>query len=200
VVRRAYNNRGLVYSTLGEYQRAIQDHNEAIRLDPQLAEAYYPRGVAYGALGEYQRAIEDLDEAIRLDPQDAKAYNNRGRAYDDLGEHERAIQDHNEAIRLDPQLASAYNNRGLAYDGLGEHQRAIEDLTQQEAENTVIERDKTRAHYFRRFFGVDDPDKPESYHLVINTSDVAADYAVDLVVQAAKVVEAGKFRTADSVG
>ena len=68
-----------------------------------------------------------------------------------------------------------------------------EHLTQQEAENTVIERDKARSYYFRRFFGVDDPDKPEFYHLVINTSDVPVDYAVDLVVQSAKALEEGRF-------
>ena len=75
-----------------------------------------------------------------------------------------------------------------------------EHLSQGEAERTVIERDRARAFYFKRFFGVDDPDNPEFYHLVINTSDVPVDYAVDLVVQGAKALEAGKFRAADSVG
>ena len=75
-----------------------------------------------------------------------------------------------------------------------------EHLSQGEAEKTVIERDRARAFYFKRFFGVDDPDNPEFYHLVINTSDVPVDYAIDLVVQGAKALEAGKFRTADSVG
>ena len=75
-----------------------------------------------------------------------------------------------------------------------------EHLSQGDAERTVIERDRARAFYFKRFFGVDDPDKPEFYHLVINTSDVPVESAVDLVVQGAKALEAGSFRTADSVG
>ena len=32
-----YTNRGNAYEDLGQYQRAIQDHDEAIRLDPQNA-------------------------------------------------------------------------------------------------------------------------------------------------------------------
>ena len=32
-----------------------------------------------------------------------------------------------------------------------------EQLTQEEAEKAVIERDKARAYYFKRFFGADDP-------------------------------------------
>ena len=35
----AYNNRGETYGQLGEYKRAIQDYDEAIRLNPQLASA-----------------------------------------------------------------------------------------------------------------------------------------------------------------
>ncbi len=63
----AYNNRGNAYNDLGEHQRAIEDLNEAIRLDPKLAMAYNNRGISYGNLGEHQRAIEDYDEALRLE-------------------------------------------------------------------------------------------------------------------------------------
>jgi tetratricopeptide (TPR) repeat protein len=51
-----------------EAQQALQDADEAIRLNPQDAEAYYDRGVAYTNLGQYERAIQDADEAIRLNP------------------------------------------------------------------------------------------------------------------------------------
>lgn len=35
-----YNSRGLAYDALGEYERAITDYGQAVRLDPALAEAY----------------------------------------------------------------------------------------------------------------------------------------------------------------
>ncbi len=73
-----------------------------------------------------------------------------------------------------------------------------EHLTHEEAERAVIERDKARAYYFKRFFGADDPDHPEFYHLVINTSDVPVDYAVDLVVKSAKALEEGRLRAVDA--
>jgi tetratricopeptide (TPR) repeat protein len=34
----AHSNRGIAYAKLGQYQRAIDDYNEAIRLQPDLAE------------------------------------------------------------------------------------------------------------------------------------------------------------------
>lgn len=124
----AYNNRALTYHNLGQYQRAVEDYDQAIRLNPQDATAYSNRGAAYRGLGQHERAIEDLDEAIRLNPQLAVAYDNRGNAYLGLGQPGRAIQDHDEAILIDPKYATAYSNRGAAYFGQGQHDRAIQDL------------------------------------------------------------------------
>ena len=80
----AHYNRGIAYHDLRQYQRAIQDYDEAIRLNPQDAEAYNNRGFAYFSLGQHQRAIQDLDEAIRLNPQYAMAYLLRALAYTSL--------------------------------------------------------------------------------------------------------------------
>ena len=68
-----------------------------------------------------------------------------------------------------------------------------ENLDRDEATKAVIDRDEARAYYLRRFFGVDDPEKPEYYHLVINTSDVSLEYAADLVAQAAGALEEGRL-------
>ncbi len=82
----AYYNRGLAYIDLGEYRRAIEDYDEALRLDPGNASAYNNRGYAYRELGEYRRAIKDLDQALRLDPGYALARDNRRIALRHLGE------------------------------------------------------------------------------------------------------------------
>ena len=68
----------------GRFEEAIGEYDEAIRLDPQDADAYNNRGVSYENLGQFQRAIQDHDEAIRLDPQPALAYSNRGTVYGNL--------------------------------------------------------------------------------------------------------------------
>ena len=108
-------------------KKSIEYLNNAIKLQPDAANAYCNRGSAYADLGQHQRAIEDYNKAIRLQPDLALAYNNRGGTYADLGQHQRAIEDYNEAIRLQPDFANAYYNRGVAYSKLGQFQRTIDD-------------------------------------------------------------------------
>jgi tetratricopeptide (TPR) repeat protein len=50
-------------------QRAIDDYNEAIRLNPEFAYAYKFRGRSKSALEDKQGAIADYNEAIRLNPE-----------------------------------------------------------------------------------------------------------------------------------
>ena len=53
--------------TLGEYQRAIEDFDKAIQLDPDDAWAYSKRSSAYKRLGQKAKAEADYDKACRLD-------------------------------------------------------------------------------------------------------------------------------------
>jgi tetratricopeptide (TPR) repeat protein len=107
----AYNNRGNAYFAKKDYDRAIADYTEAIRLDPKYALAYSNRGTAYKAKGNYDLAIADYTEAIRLDPEDALAYFKRGNAYEARKNYDRAIADFTEAIQLNPNDANAFNSR-----------------------------------------------------------------------------------------
>jgi len=95
-------NRGLSFDHLGQSERAIEDYDKAIELNPGLAMAYNNRGNAYYALGQSERAIADYDKAITLNPGDAAAYTNRGTAYAALGQYERAIEDYSRFIELAP--------------------------------------------------------------------------------------------------
>ena len=71
----AYVNRGFVRYVMGDYDRAIADYDEAIRLNGNLAVAYNNRGAAYNAKRDYDHAIADLNQAIHLTPKLANASN-----------------------------------------------------------------------------------------------------------------------------
>ena len=121
-------SKGNTDSNAGDYNRAIADFNEAIRLDPKSSLAFRNLGDTYTNIGDHDRAIADYNEAIRLDPNDALALSARGVAYANKGDYDRAIADFNRAIRLDPQSAHAFRNRGVVYATKGDNDRAIADF------------------------------------------------------------------------
>ncbi|MFC2019631.1 tetratricopeptide repeat protein [Chloroflexota bacterium] len=112
----------------GDYEAAMLEYDEAIRLDPEYARAYYDRGTIYGVLGQHEQAIQEYSEAIRLDPEDAWAYGNRGGSYLELGEIERGIEDLDESIRLSPKEAISYAIRASAYTLLEMDSAAQQDI------------------------------------------------------------------------
>ena len=66
---RLYGKRGLEYSKEKEYDRAISDYNEAMRIDPGDALFFNQRGSAFLQKGDYDRAIQEFSEAIRTQSQ-----------------------------------------------------------------------------------------------------------------------------------
>jgi tetratricopeptide (TPR) repeat protein len=123
----AFSNRAAAYYYKQDYDRSLEDYEEAVRLDPKDAAAYTGRGYAWQAKGDFDRAFADYGEAIRLDPKYATAYQDRGSAWESKGDYDRAIADYNEAIRLDPKHAKTYQDRGNAWRAKGDFDRAIAD-------------------------------------------------------------------------
>ena len=60
---------------LGDYAGAIEECDQALRLDPRHAQAYNNRAAARHALRDFAGAIADCDQALALDPRYARAYN-----------------------------------------------------------------------------------------------------------------------------
>ncbi|MDR2658786.1 MAG: tetratricopeptide repeat protein [Spirochaetaceae bacterium] len=152
----AYLDRGIIFAMRGDYDMAIEDFSEAIKLKPEYQPAWVLRGrarfasvsdvtavgenfsgvattvhdpkmVSDGEKSEYDKVIADFTQAIKLVPDDATAYAERGDAYMNKGDYDRAIADYTHAIKLDPNDVNAYNGRGLAYRSKGDYNRAIAD-------------------------------------------------------------------------
>jgi tetratricopeptide (TPR) repeat protein len=60
---------------------ALRDFEQAIRLDPSLADALAGRGTARVGLGEYREAVADAESAARLDPSDHRVVYKAARIY-----------------------------------------------------------------------------------------------------------------------
>jgi tetratricopeptide (TPR) repeat protein len=127
----AFAGRGSAYSSIGDYDHAIQDFNRSITLNPSYGQAYLDRGIAYSNKGDFDSAIQDFSQTIRLTPSNAIAYGNRGVAYSSKGDYDHAIEDFNLAKNIDSSYALVfYCNLGVAYCHKGDFDRAIEVFNQ----------------------------------------------------------------------
>ena len=154
-----FNIRGIAYGKKREYDQAIQDFDQALRLSPNDTTVFNNRGNAYYAKGDFDQAIKDYSEAIRLRPDFALAFNNRGDAYMRRHEYERAVEDFGEALRFARESyatvggddsapfnsATALSSRGIAYIHIGDYDHAIKDLD----EAIRLKPDDADAYYSR---------------------------------------------------
>jgi lipoprotein NlpI len=124
-----FDAHGIAYFRNEDYDHAISDYNQAIKLDPNNAAYYNHRGLAYNANEDYDHAISDYNQAIKLDPNNATYYDNRGLAYYGNEDNEHAISDYNQAIKLDPNNAAYYNNRGIIYIAERDYDHAVQDFS-----------------------------------------------------------------------
>lgn len=132
----------------GQYDLAIAEYSEAIRLDPTVQSRFHNRGLVYRKIGQFDLALADLDKAIELDPKNAVTFADRGVIRFESprpGLLGMSIADFGEAIRLKPDFVEAYIGRAHAYCLKERYGDAIWDLSK------VIDRDPGNAwaHYSR---------------------------------------------------
>ena len=116
------------YFDKGQYDKAIENYNMAILLNPIFSEAYFGRALSFYKMKDYDKAIKDYSKAIELDPKNPIIYNNRGDAYYRKQNYTEAIKDYDKAIMLNQNYMKAYYNRGLCYASLEAYDKAIEDF------------------------------------------------------------------------
>ena len=123
-----YFNRANAYSDLGELDLAIQDYDEAIRLDPEGAGLFLNRGLVYATKADYERAVSNFDKAIELYPNFGLAFQNRCMAMTLLDRLEQALEDCNESLRLQPENPMAFDSRARTFWLMGREDEARGDL------------------------------------------------------------------------
>ncbi len=111
-----------------DVEKAVALLENAVKEDPNFAEAYNNRGNAYRDMKQYALAMQDYNRAVSLNPNLAKTYNNRGNIYFDQGNFQMAVADYDKALALDATYNLAFLNRGLAYHGLNRDELACPDF------------------------------------------------------------------------
>lgn len=116
-----------------DYQRALDDMNEAIKLQPHYAGFFINRAFLRYNLDDYFGAMADYDYALSLDPMNVVAYFNRGLLLAEVHDNDRAISDFSKVLQIEPDDYRSLFNRALLYEETANYRLALADI------NRVIE-------------------------------------------------------------
>jgi lipoprotein NlpI len=133
-----YVQRGMLWGEKRDYERAIADHNAALKLDPKARHALYYRGVAHANNGDFDLAIADFDAAAQLRGDDPVVFHARGIELAIKGDYKRAIADFDRALQLEPKALGVRFARGRALFYASDFARATTDLEAAFAERPNI--------------------------------------------------------------
>ncbi len=103
----------------GDAAGAAAAYREALRLQPDVAEAHHNLGNALLLLGRPAEAVGCYREAVRLSPAAGVGHYGLGHALLECGQLTEAAQALRQAVTLQPAFAEAHYRLGVALAGLG---------------------------------------------------------------------------------
>ena len=142
----AYLLKGNCLYAFNKIDSAIIDYSDAIKINPDFADAYYQRGLVFYDLERYEESFKDLEKSVQLDssyaskantfiesekkmlnPITTENYNYKGYNYLLELKFEKAIKTLSEAIEKKLYDDATYTLRGLAYFQIAQNNEAIAD-------------------------------------------------------------------------
>jgi tetratricopeptide (TPR) repeat protein len=110
---------------------AAEAFQQAVKLDPDLAEAHFRLGLAYDALNkqqeaesEYKKAVDGYKKYLADNPKDAEAHYNLGQAYAGLHLYSEAAREYRQATKFKTDDADIYYDLGTALTKLAQYDEA----------------------------------------------------------------------------
>ncbi|GCE28906.1 hypothetical protein KDA_43900 [Dictyobacter alpinus] len=137
-----YINRAWARLCLAEFDEAIEDCDQALKINLEAAMAYNNRSAAQLGLQHYPEALQDANQAILMDNKLGSAYYNRAYALVKLGNYAAALKDYDRAIEQRPRLYNQYYMRGNCHLYLQHYLEAMADY------NKAIELDPSAQNVY----------------------------------------------------
>lgn len=114
-------------TNIGKLEEAMNNCNEAMKLDPASRGALLVRSRVFVKRQDYQNAINDISRNIVNNPNDEEMFFIRGTYYQQFSQHQNAINDFNKVLTLNPKHADALYNRAKSNEEISNFPAAIKD-------------------------------------------------------------------------
>lgn len=110
-----------------DWEAAMAEANQALKVDPKLAQAYAARAQAWTGKREYDKAMADATRALELDAGSSLAHVVRALVFLERNKFESGLDAAHQAVTLDPRSPWAYLVRANAHLGLLQSGKALKD-------------------------------------------------------------------------
>ena len=125
-----HNLQGASNAALERYDAAIESYEQAIKINPNYADAHLNKGSALQEKGEFDLAIKSFYETLSINPKAEIAYFNIGNALHKKGELGAAVDSYQKALMINSDYTEAYFNKGNVLREQGKFTQAVEAYEQ----------------------------------------------------------------------
>lgn len=108
----------------GQYAKALELLDAALKINPNACPVYYHRGNTLLNLHRFDEALASYDKALAIEPSYVEVLISRGNALRSLGRLDEALTNYDKALALKPDYVDAFYNRGLILQELGRFEEA----------------------------------------------------------------------------
>ena len=130
----ALHNRGNVRVLMKDYEGAIRDYSECIKLEKDVdlsgGNPYYNRGNTYCRIERWDEAVIDYQEAISRGQQVRDSHYNLANVYVIVEQYESALQHYDQAIAVDSQFRNTLINRATTRALSGDIETAMQEYAE----------------------------------------------------------------------
>ena len=123
-------NMAIVHMEMRKYDRARDDLQKAIAVNPSIAGYHEKLGTVLMELGDWTAAKGPLAKAIELEPALFKAYYKLAQVDEQLDDQQSALKHYTEACQKGPRFLEAYSALGRLYADLGYLEQSVQVLTE----------------------------------------------------------------------
>jgi tetratricopeptide (TPR) repeat protein len=106
-----YQQRAYAAATNQQFQDAVNDYGEAIKLKPDDARIYEQRAAVEMKLNDNDKALADYSEAIKLKPNEVRYYAYRSYIYEVKGDIKNSMADTDKVLKIDPKNQEAISRK-----------------------------------------------------------------------------------------
>ncbi len=107
-----------------DYDGAIKQYEDALKMDPKNAKAHLLLGLTYANKGDLDKALRFTEYALTLEKSYA-AYHNLGLIYANKSDYQNAIDAYENALKLNPSSANEWYQLGRVYAASGNFAEGI---------------------------------------------------------------------------